>query len=53
MEQSVQTKRSKFPKWLLAIFPLLLLIGLIALFLALDPLAFFTGAFPPLDNSEM
>jgi ZIP family zinc transporter len=45
-------KKDKFnpPKWFLAIFPLVLLVGLVALFIALDPLSFFTGAFPPLEE---
>ncbi|HRQ42601.1 MAG TPA: metal transporter [Chloroflexota bacterium] len=38
------------PKWALAIFPLALLIALIILFFLLNPLAFFTGAFPPLET---
>jgi zinc transporter, ZIP family len=40
----------KFPNWLLAVLPLLLLVGLVAAFLTLDPLAYFTGAFPPLEE---
>jgi len=50
MEQSIQSKIDKFPKWVLAVFPLLLLLIMIALFVLLDPLAFFTGAFPPLEE---
>lgn len=41
---------SRMPKWALAIFPLVLLIALIGLFVLLNPLAFFTGAFPPLED---
>lgn len=50
MSTAAQSKTDKLPKWALAIFPLVLLVGLIALFLALDPLSFFTGAFPPLEE---
>lgn len=38
------------PKWVLATFPLVLLIILIILFFLLNPLTFFTGAFPPLEE---
>jgi zinc transporter ZupT len=38
------------PRWLLALLPLLLLAALVAGFLALDPLRFFSGAFPPLEE---
>lgn len=38
------------PKWVLAIVPLALLILLVVAFLALNPLSFFTGAFPPLED---
>ena len=37
-------------RWLLALLPLLLLALLVAGFLALDPLRFFQGAFPPLEE---
>jgi zinc transporter ZupT len=37
-------------KWLLALGPLLLLLGLVVLFLALDPLNSFAGNFPPLEE---
>lgn len=50
MEQTISPLLSRIPKWLLAIFPLLLLIVLINLFTLLNPLAFFTGAFPPLEE---
>lgn len=50
MEQTPTTLTSRVPKWALAIFPLVLLIGLIVLFFLLNPLAFFTGAFPPLEE---
>ena len=38
------------PRWLLALLPLLLLAALVAGFLALDPLRYFSGAFPPLEE---
>ncbi len=38
------------PRWLLALLPLLLLAALVAGFLLLDPLRFFQGAFPPLEE---
>jgi zinc transporter ZupT len=50
MDQSMNSKTSKVPKWVLAIFPLAILFGLVWLFLALNPLSFFTGAFPPLEE---
>jgi len=50
MEQTASPLTSRLPKWALAIFPLALLIALIGLFFLLNPLAFFTGAFPPLED---
>jgi zinc transporter ZupT len=38
------------PNWLLGIIPLVLLAGLVALFIVANPLAYFTGAFPPLEE---
>ena len=40
----------RWPRWLLALTPLALLAALIAVFLFFDPLAFFTGNFPPLEQ---
>ncbi|HQF71038.1 MAG TPA: metal transporter, partial [Promineifilum sp.] len=37
-------------RWLLALLPLALLVLLVVAFLALDPLRFFQGAFPPLEE---
>jgi zinc transporter ZupT len=37
-------------KWLLALGPFLLLVGLVVAFLVLNPLAAFTGNFPPLEE---
>lgn len=49
--QQVETsKKRTLPKWLLAIFPLILLVALVALFVVINPLSFFTGAFPPLEQ---
>ncbi len=49
MKQTISPFFSSVPKWLLAIFPLVLLIGLIVLFILTNPLAFFSGDFPPLE----
>lgn len=38
------------PKWVMAAVPLILLVALVAAFLLLNPLAFFTDAFPPLEE---
>ena len=46
----VTLARKGAPKWLLALLPLLLLVLLVAGFLALEPLRFFSGAFPPLEE---
>jgi len=43
-------ERTTFFRWLLAIGPLALLLLLVAGFLAFDPLSFFAGAFPPLEE---
>lgn len=40
----------RWPRWLLAVTPLALLAALIVAFFVLDPLAFFTGNFPPLEE---
>ncbi len=50
MEQSMQVNTGRVPRWVWALIPVLLLVGLVALFVAVDPLAFFTGAFPPLEE---
>lgn len=50
MEQTAPTVFQRVPKWVLALFPLAILIGLIALFIAMDPLSFFSGSFPPLEE---
>ena len=49
METTTTTKQHA-PRWLLALLPLALLALLVAGFLALNPLSFFTGAFPPLET---
>ena len=49
-QQAEKIKKNNLPKWVLALFPLVLLAGLVALFIALDPLSFFTGTFPPLEQ---
>ncbi len=50
MQQSISPTSKNAPKWLLALFPLLILVLLIALFALLNPLAFFSDAFPPLEE---
>lgn len=50
MEQTLSTPASRIPKWVLAIFPILILFGLMVLFIAFEPLSFFTGDFPPLEE---
>jgi len=48
---SSQVSRMRsMPNWLLALFPLALLIGLIVVFVYINPLGFFTGSFPPLEQ---
>jgi ZIP family zinc transporter len=49
--QEIETKEYlNLPKWVLALFPLALLVGLVFLFISLDPLSFFTGSFPPIEE---
>ena len=50
METTDKSAMTRLPKWVLAIVPLVLLILLVVAFLALNPLSFFTGAFPPLED---
>ncbi len=50
MEQANNSSKRKLSQWGLALGPLLLLLGLVILFVATDPLSFFTGAFPPLEE---
>lgn len=50
MEQTPSVTTPSRPNWILALLPLVLLLALIAAFLALDPLSFFTDAFPPLEE---
>jgi zinc transporter ZupT len=38
------------PRWVLALLPLLLLLLIVGGFLVLNPLSFFTGTFPPLEE---
>jgi ZIP family zinc transporter len=44
------TVQRRLPKWFLALLPLLVLVGLVAIFFVLNPLSAFTGAFPPLEE---
>ncbi|MCA9998954.1 MAG: ZIP family metal transporter [Anaerolineales bacterium] len=50
MDQTTTSPSNRVPKWILAIFPLAILLGLIALFIAVNPLSYFTGTFPPLEE---
>ena len=50
MDTTTTLPKRTLPPWLLALLPLLLLVLLVAGFLALDPLRFFQGAFPPLEE---
>ena len=50
MESTAQSFVYRIPKWVLALFPLAILVVLIALFFVASPLSFFTGAFPPLEE---
>lgn len=50
MQQTPSVTTPTRPNWLWALLPLLLLIALVAAFLLLEPLSFFTGAFPPLEE---
>lgn len=50
MEQTNTADTGRIPKWVLALFPLVLLIAIIALFLIMNPLSYFTGTFPPLEE---
>lgn len=48
--QATPSVTQRLPNWLLGIIPLALLAGLVALFIVANPLAFFTGSFPPLEE---
>ena len=50
MEQSLPSQSTRLPKWALAVLPLVILVGLVAIFIVADPLSFFTGDFPPLEE---
>jgi len=50
MDNTTTIPKRTLPPWLLAVLPLVLLVALVAGFLALDPLRFFQGAFPPLEE---
>ncbi len=53
LESSSQPKTSfiqSLPNWVLALFPLLLLGGLVVIFILINPLAHFTDTFPPLEE---
>ena len=50
MQQAPTATIPARPNWILALLPLVLLLALVAAFLLLNPLSFFTGAFPPLEE---
>ncbi len=50
MQQTPFATTPARPNWILALLPLILLLALVAAFLLLNPLSFFTGAFPPLEE---
>ena len=50
MQKSDSLLTLRIPRWTLALAPLALLVALVAAFLLLNPLAFFSGAFPPLEQ---
>ncbi len=50
MQNTDSISLQKIPNWLLALLPLVLLAVLIIAFLGLNPLAYFTGTFPPLEE---
>lgn len=50
MDTTTTPTKPHAPRWVLALLPLLILAALIAGFLALDPLSFFRGAFPPIET---
>lgn len=47
---SLYSKIQSLPKWILALFPLVLLVGLVILFILINPLAYFAETFPPLEE---
>lgn len=53
MQKSDSLSTITIPKWTLALLPLALLVALVAAFLLLNPLAFFSGAFPPLEQLDI
>jgi zinc transporter, ZIP family len=50
MEKGNTLSTLAIPRWILAALPLFLLLTLVAGFLLIDPLAFFAGSFPPLEE---
>ncbi|HEX6383701.1 MAG TPA: metal transporter [Anaerolineae bacterium] len=53
MQDARKAVTVSLPKWALALIPFLLLLALVVAFLALEPLAFFTGKFPPLEELDV
>lgn len=50
MEEAISSGVQRLPKWVLGLLPLAILLGLVILFFAINPLSFFTGANPPLEQ---
>ncbi len=50
IEQLETTRKNHLPRWLLAVVPLLLLAAMVVAFVTTNPLTFFTGAFPPVEE---
>lgn len=50
MQKTESISRTTLPKWAMALLPLVVLLALVAGFLLLDPLAYFTGTFPPVEE---
>lgn len=50
MQQAKDVRKVHLPSWLLALYPLVILLGFIGLFYVVNPLRPFAGAFPPLEE---
>lgn len=50
MQKSGTFRLNDLPNWLLALIPLAMLVALVIGFVTLNPLAFFTGAYPPVEE---
>lgn len=50
MEQTSTIDTRRLPTWLLGVLPLVALVALVLVFALANPLAYFSGAFPPLEE---